>query len=148
MEVVFGEKHYTTGVVEFKASPGWLQDPEEIDEINRRRALRVTLGLGNFPYQLLMSRNVKKPVPAVDFANSVASVGGLFNQEQNIYVTPTEYFTTKYREIFTNAKNQAYDRERGKGVAGRAKHEILAAAAEYLRYGGPPLVLVFQRTFC
>ena len=79
----------------------------------------------------MLTKNVKQPVPAVDFANSVASVGGLFNQEQNIYVTPTEYFTTKYREIFTNAKNQAYDRERGKGVAGRAKHEILAAAAEF-----------------
>lgn len=43
-------------------------------------------------------------MPAVDFAISVASIGGLFNQEEKIYVTPTEYFTTKYREIFTNTK--------------------------------------------
>lgn len=64
----------------------------------------VSLSFGNFSNQLILTKNVKTPVPAVDFANSNASVGGLFNQKQKIYVTPTEYFTTKYREIFTNTK--------------------------------------------
>ena len=36
--------------------------------------------------------------------DSVASVGALFRQEQKIYLTPTEYFTTKFREIFKNTK--------------------------------------------
>lgn len=31
-------------------------------------------------------------------------VGGLFNREQNINVTPTENFTAKFREIFTNTQ--------------------------------------------
>ena len=71
-EVVFDETHNGTGEVEYKAGLGWLQYPEEIDEKNWSRALWVALGFGNFPYQLLMTRNVKKPLPAVDFANSVS----------------------------------------------------------------------------
>lgn len=47
---------------------------------------------------------IKTHVPAVDFADGVASVGGLFNREQNINVTPTENFTAKFREIFTNTQ--------------------------------------------
>ena len=46
----------------------------------------------------------KKPFPAVDFAKSIASVGGLFNQKQKIYIKPTEHFVTKFRQIFTNTK--------------------------------------------
>ena len=103
-EVIFDEKHHATGEVEFKAGPGGLQNPEEIDENNWGRSLRVALSFGNFPNQLMLTKNVKTPVPAVDFANSNASVSGLFKQKQNIYVTPTEYFTTKYREIFRNTK--------------------------------------------
>ena len=74
-------------------------------------------------YQLKLTKNVKQPVPAVDFANNIARVDGLFNQEQNMHVTPIEYFTSRYREFFTNTK-QALDKERGKGTAGWAKHEI------------------------
>ena len=43
----------------------------------------------------MLTKNVKQPVPAVDFANSIACVDGLFNQEQNMHVTPTEYLSTE-----------------------------------------------------
>lgn len=84
--------------------------------------MRVALLVGN-SYQLKLTKNVKQPVPAVDFANNIARVDGLFNQEQNMHVTPIEYFTSSYREIFTNTKH-VLDKERGKGTAGWTKHEI------------------------
>lgn len=58
-EVIFDEKHNETGEVELKAGPGLLQDPEEIDGNNWSRALRVALGFGNFPYQLMLTKNIK-----------------------------------------------------------------------------------------
>ena len=76
----------------------------------------------------MLTKNVKQPVPAVDFANSIAFVDGLFNQEQNMACHAHRVF--KYRELFTNTK-QAHDKERDKSMAGWAKHEILAAAAEF-----------------
>ena len=97
-----------------KSRRGWWK--------NWGRALRVALLVGN-SYQLKLTKNVKQPVPAVDFANNIARVDGLFNQEQNMHVTPIEYFTSSYREIFTNTKH-VLDKERGKGTARWTKHEI------------------------
>ena len=65
----------------------------------------------------MLTKSVKNPVPAVDFANNIARVDGQFNQEQNMHIKPIEYFTSRYREIFTNTK-QALDKARGKGTAG------------------------------
>ena len=87
-----------------------------------KKTLRVALGFGN-SYQPMLKKNVKQPVPVVYIANSIASVDGLFNQEEKIYGTPKEYFTLKYREIFTNTKQKGHDKERGKGMAGWTKHE-------------------------
>lgn len=69
-----------------KSRRGWWK--------NWDRALRVALLVGN-SHQLMLTKNVKQPVPAVDFANSIACVDGLFNQEQNMHVTPTEYLSTE-----------------------------------------------------
>lgn len=51
-------------------------------------AYQSALSFENFPYQLMLTKNVKKLVPADDFGHNV---GGLFDQEQKIYVTLTEY---------------------------------------------------------
>ena len=59
-EVIFDEKHNATGEVELKAGLGLLQDPEGIDGNNWRRALSVALGFGSFPYQLMLTKNIKK----------------------------------------------------------------------------------------
>ena len=77
-EVEFDDKKHAAGEVEFKARPEWLQNPDDVGENNWSRALRVALGFGNFPYQLMLNKNVA----VVNFSNSVASVGGLWNREQ------------------------------------------------------------------
>ena len=51
-------------------------------------------------------QNKPPPVPAIDFSESKTgqSVADLFNKEMKIYVTPTDYFTTKFRKIFKKPK--------------------------------------------
>ena len=61
---------------------------------------------GGFPYQLsLLVQNKPQPVPAIAFSDSITQiVADIFNKEMNIYVTPTDYFTTKFRKIFKPPK--------------------------------------------
>ena len=71
--------------------------------------LKDALGVqqdGGFPYQLsLLQQNKPQPVPAIDFADNITqSVADIFNEEMNIYVTPTDYFTAKFRQIFTKTQ--------------------------------------------
>ena len=71
--------------------------------------LKEALGVqqdGGFPYQLsLLQQNKPQPVPAIDFSDSVTqSIADIFNKEIKIYVTPTDYFTTKFRQIFTKTQ--------------------------------------------
>ena len=43
------------------------------------------------------------PIPAVDFSEEIDKsmhIGDVLNKKLKIYVTPTEFFTTKFREIF------------------------------------------------
>ena len=71
--------------------------------------LKDALGVqqdSGFPYQLsLLQQNQPLPVPAIEFSASITqSVADIFNKEVNIYVTPTDYFTTKFRQIFTKTQ--------------------------------------------
>ena len=73
--------------------------------------LKDALGIhqdGGFPAQLSLLSYLNKgsqPVPAVDFTDNITqSVADLFNKEMKIFVTPTDYFTTKFRKIFKKAK--------------------------------------------
>ena len=61
---------------------------------------------GGFPYQLsLLQQNKPQPVPAIDFSDSITqSIADIFNKEIKIYVTPTDYFKTKFRQIFTKTQ--------------------------------------------
>ena len=46
-----------------------------------------------------------QPVPAIAFSdNTGQSIADLFNKQVKIYVTPTDYFTTKFRQIFTKTQ--------------------------------------------
>ena len=65
---------------------------------------------------------IKTQVPAVDFGDSVASVGGLFNREQQICHANRE-FHGKIQRDFHKHQSQAQTRKRVKGVAGRTKYE-------------------------
>ena len=74
-------------------------------------ALRSALGVqqdGGFPYQLSLlptQSQAPQPVPAIAFSdNTGQSITDLFNKQLKIYVTPTDYFTTKFRQIFTKTQ--------------------------------------------
>ena len=60
----------------------------------------------SFPAQLsLLPQPIPHPVPAIAFSDSITqSVADIFNNQMNIYVTPTDYFITKFREIFTKTQ--------------------------------------------
>ena len=72
------------------------------------QAMKDALGMhqdGGFRFQLsLTKQNIPtKPIPAVDFSEKIQSnIGDVLNKELKIYVTPTEFFTTKFRQIFKN----------------------------------------------
>ena len=60
---------------------------------------------GGFPMQLtpFTRTTPQMPTPAVDFSEEIDKsryIGDVLNKELKIYVTPTEFFTTKFREIF------------------------------------------------
>ena len=74
-------------------------------------ALRAALGCATrwgLPYQLSLLQQNKpppQPVPAIAFSeNTGQSIADLFNKQLKIYVTPTDYFTTKFRQIFTKTQ--------------------------------------------
>ena len=70
--------------------------------------MKKALGLGDiggFPYQLSPLRTkVSLPIPAEPFDGKAPSLKKLFNAELKIFVTPGEYFKTKFREIFKKTK--------------------------------------------
>ena len=96
--------------------------------------MKEALGLGDsggFPYQLApLGSKVSLPIPAVPFDGKAPSLKKIFNDEIQIYVTPDQYFTTKFREIFQKNQTQAHVWNRIKTLVRRARHEILAAAAQ------------------
>ena len=61
---------------------------------------------GGFPYQLsLLQQDKPQPVPAIEFSDNITqSVADIFNKQVKIYVTPTDYFTTKFRQLFTKTQ--------------------------------------------
>ena len=62
---------------------------------------------GGFLFQLSPANSSTKPIPAVEFSKKIQlSVGDVLNKELKIYVTPTEFFTTKFRQIFKNTQIQ------------------------------------------
>ena len=65
---------------------------------------------GGFPMQLTPFKRTKQtqmPIPAVDFSEEIdksRQIGNILNKNLKVYVTPTEFFTTKFREIFKNTQ--------------------------------------------
>jgi len=63
------------------------------------------MGVAGFPYQLSpLGSKVTLSIPAVPFSAAAPSLKKFFNSEIKIYVTPDEYFTTKFRGIFQKTK--------------------------------------------
>ena len=78
--------------------------------------MKDALGLvkDGFPFQLTLNKNPERPIPAVDFSASAQRVGNVFNKEQNIYATPTEFFKTNFRNIFRTQRSYTQQERRQK----------------------------------
>ena len=98
-----------TGTVLFTESDGSQTDPLIKNHKYWSQGLREALGMhqeGGFPAQpSLLIQNKPQPVPGIDFSDNITqSISDVLNKEIKIYVTLTDYFTTKFRQILTNTK--------------------------------------------
>ena len=99
----FNEKHATADVF-FKAGPGFWQSVSGSDRRFSSDQMKEALGIGGFPVELSLNSHQLLSVPAVQFEENPEGIGELFSQKINIFVSPTEYFTTKFREIFSKTQ--------------------------------------------
>ena len=111
VQVEFDANRKALGRVLFPDGEGSWENPLIEDQKYWSPALRSALGAqqdGGFPYQLSLLQQNKpppQPVPAIAFSdNTGQSIADLFNKQVKIYVTPTDYFTTKFRQIFTKTQ--------------------------------------------
>ena len=108
----FTKDHTGTSEIYFKAGPGYLIDVFGSDSKYWSQEMKSALGVGQssegFPQQLTPSglKGDSLPIPAVAFHGNYPghSMKRIFNDQLNIYVTPDQYFTTKFREIFQKTK--------------------------------------------
>ena len=108
VQVDFDENHKATGKVFFKEGQGSLKSMFGSDRNYWPQAMKNALGLhqdGGFSYQLSINNRTLKPIPAVDFSKNIQSnIGKALNKPQNIFVTPTDFFTTQFRQIFKDTQ--------------------------------------------
>ena len=102
-QVNFNEKHATADI-KFKAGPGFWQSVSGSDRRYWSDKMKEALGIGGFPVELILNSHPLLPVPAVQFEKNPGAFGELFNQRINIFVSPTEYFVTKFRDIFSKTQ--------------------------------------------
>ena len=105
-QVEFDANRKATARVLFPVGDGSWEDALIEDSKYWSQPLKDALGMhqdGGFPYQLsLLQQDKPQPVPAIAFTdNTGQSIADLFNKQVKVYVTPTDYFTTKFRQIFT-----------------------------------------------
>ena len=109
VQVDFDANRKATATVLFPNGDGSWEDPLIEDRKYWSPALKAALGAhqdGGFPAQLSPLLTLPShPVPAIDFSSTTGqSVADLFNKEMKIYVSPTDFFTTKFRKIFKTPK--------------------------------------------
>ena len=110
-QVDFDANRKATGRVLFPDGDGSWEDALIEDSKYWSKPLKAALGVqqdGGFPYQLSLrptQSQAPHPVPAIAFSDITGqSIADLFNKQVKIYVTPTDYFTTKFRQIFTKTQ--------------------------------------------
>ena len=64
-----------------------------------------------FPTQLTPIGGSSLPIPAVSFDSTAPSLKKIFNNWIDIYATPDQYFTTKFREIFQKTRLTHHSRK-------------------------------------
>ena len=111
VQVEFDANRKALGQVFFPDGDGSWENPLIEDQKYWSPALKVALGVqqdGGFPAQLSLlptQLQTPQPVPAIAFSdNRGQRIADLFNNQVKIYVTPTDYFTTKFRQIFTKTQ--------------------------------------------
>ena len=111
VQVEFDANRKALGRVLFPDGDGSWENPLIEDQKYWSPALKAALGAqqdGGFPAQLSLlptQSQAPHPVPAITFSdNTGQSIADLFNKQVKIYVTPTDYFTTKFRQIFTKTQ--------------------------------------------
>ena len=102
-QVNFNEKHATAEIY-LKAGPGFWQSVSGSDRRYWSDKMKSALGIGGFPVELIINDHPLLPVPALQFEKNPAGISKLFNQKINIFVSPTEYFITKFRDIFSKTQ--------------------------------------------
>ena len=108
----FAKDHTATSEIYFKAGPGHLINVLGSDSKYWSPEMKSALGVDQssegFPQQLTPSglKGDSLPISAVAFHSNYPghSMKQIFNDQMNIYVTPDQYFTTKFREIFQKTK--------------------------------------------
>ena len=108
-QVEFDANRKSTARVLFPDGDGSWEKALIEDSKYWSQPLKEALGVqqeGGFPFQLsLLQQGKPQSVPAIEFTDNITqSIANLFNKQMNIYVTPTDYFTTKFREIFTKTQ--------------------------------------------
>ena len=108
-QVEFDANRKATARVLFPDGDGSWENALIEDSKYWSQPLKDALGMhqdGGFPYQLsLLQQDKPLPVPAIAFSDSITqSIADLFDKQVKIYVTPTDYFATKFRQIFTKTQ--------------------------------------------
>ena len=111
VQVEYDANRKALGRVLFPDGEGSWENPLIEDQKYWSPALKAALGAqqdGGFPAQLSLlptQSQAPQPVRAIAFSdNTGQSIADLFNKQVKIYVTPTDYFTTKFRQIFTKTQ--------------------------------------------
>ena len=109
VQVEFDANRKATARVLFPDGAGSWENALIEDSKYWSQPLKDALGMqqdGGFPCQLsLLQQNKPLPVPAIAFSDSITrSIADLFDKQVKIYVTPTDYFATKFRQIFTKTQ--------------------------------------------
>ena len=102
------EKNNVTAEVFFKESEDSFQSVFGSDRKHWSAEMKEAFGLGDsgrFPHQLTpLGLKVSLAIPVVLFDGKAPSLKKIFVDAIQIYVTPDQYFTTKFREIFQYTK--------------------------------------------
>ena len=99
----FNKKHAAAEIY-LKAGPGFWQSVSESDRRYWSDQMKSALGIGGFPVELILNDHPLLPVPALQFEKNPAGISELFHKKINIFVSPTEYFVTKFRDIFSKTQ--------------------------------------------
>ena len=99
----FIDQKHAVAEIYLKASPGFRQSVSESDRRYWSDEMKEALGIGGFPVELILNDHLLLPVPAVQFEKNPESISKLF-EKINIFVSPTEYFVTKFRDIFSKTQ--------------------------------------------